>query len=273
MVRIGDFSRLGRISVKALRYYDDIGLLKPVRVDQYTGYRYYSADQLPRLGFINALKEMGLSLEEVATLISNSLTPAQMRDLLILKKGEIRQQLSEGQKRLENVEALLKQIEKEGTVPDYSVVIRKIEPQVVASVRGVLPHYGEVGQFYGEIFKHLARKLVFKPSGPPMLICYDMEYKDRDVDVEVAVPIKKMVAGSDRVKVYALPALEQAACTIHKGSYEKVGEAYSAIMAWMEKNGYQGDGPDREVYLSGPNDSKDPGQYVTEIQFPVKKAG
>ena len=95
MFKIGDFSKLSFATVKTLRYYDEIGLLKPVKVDRFTGYRYYSADQLPRLNYIIALKNMGLSLEEVATLVNNDLTPHQMRDIFILKKGELQQRVKE----------------------------------------------------------------------------------------------------------------------------------------------------------------------------------
>lgn len=272
MLKIGDFSRLSRISVKALRYYDEIGLLKPVKVDQFTSYRYYSADQLPKLNYIVALKNLGLSLEEIGTLINNNLSPSQMRDLFILKQAELRQRVNEEQRRLEQVEKLLKQIEKEGTMPDYQIVVKKVEPQLVAAMRGILPTYGDVGQLYGEIFKHLAKKMIFKPAGPTMLICYDTEYKERDVDVEVVVPIKKSISSSDKVKIYELPALEQAACTIYKGAYEGISEAYNALMTWIETNGFQIAGPDREIYLTSPYDTKDPAKYVTEIQFPIKKA-
>ncbi len=268
MFKIGDFSRLCRISVKALRFYDEIGLLKPVSVDQFTGYRYYSAEQLPRLNYIFALKDTGLSLEEIATLIENSLTPSQMRDIFILKQAELRQRLAEERKRLEQVENLLKQIEKEGKMPDYKIVVKKVEPLMVASMRGILPNYGEVGQFYGEIFKHLAKKMIFKPAAPTMLICHDDEYKEKDVDVEVCVPIKKSVPGSDKVKVYELPEIE-AASIIHKGSYENFSETYGALMSWIEKNGYEITGHDRELYLT--YDANDGSKNVTEIQFPVKK--
>jgi len=269
MFKIGDFSRLSRISVKALRYYDEIGLLKPVQVDQFTGYRYYAADQLPRLHYILALKDTGLSLEEIATLVNNSLNPSQMRDIFILKQAELRQRLNEEQKRLEQVENLLKQIEKEGKMPDYKVVVKKVEPQLVASMRGILPAYGEIGQFYGEIFKYLAKKMIFKPAGPTMFICHDSEYKERDVDVEACVPIKKSIPGSDKIKVYELPGIE-AACTIYKGPLEGISEAYGVLMAWIESNGYQITGPDRELYLTF--DAKDASKNVTEIQFPVAKA-
>ena len=269
MFKIGDFSRLCRISVKTLRYYDEIGLLKPVRVDEFTAYRYYAADQLPRLHYILALKDTGLSLEEIATLTANSLTPAQMRDLFILKQAELRQRLQEEQKRLEQVEKLLQQIEKEGKMPDYKVVVKKVAPQLVASLRGLLPAYGEVGQFYGEIFKYLAKKMIFKPAGPTLFICYDTEYKERDVDVEACVPIKKAVPGTDKIKVYELPGIE-AACTIYKGPYQGISEAYGALMAWIEANGYQAAGPSREAYLT--YDAKAASKNVTEVQFPVVKS-
>ena len=272
MFKIGDFSRLSFVTVKTLRYYDEIGLLKPVEVDRFTGYRYYSASQLPRLNYIVALKNLGLSLEEIATLINNDLTPSQMKDIFILKKAELRQRINEEQRRLEQVEKVLKQIEKEGTMPDYQVIIKKIEPQVIASIRTVLPTYGDVGQLYGEIFGYLGSQGITIPAGPTMFICYDPEYKEKDVDVEAGVPINKTIPSAGRVKVYELPGMEQAACAIYKGPYEGIGEAYSAIMAWVENNGYQITGPDRELYLTSPADTDDPNQYITEIQFPVEKA-
>ena len=262
---------LSRISVKALRYYDEIGLLKPVKVDQFTSYRYYSAEQLPRLNYIVALKSMGLSLEEVATLINNSLSTSQMRDLFILKKGELQQRVNEEQRRLEQVEKLLNQIEKEGIMPDNQITIKNIKPQLVASIRDVLPTYGDSGRLYGEIFKYLGKKMIFKPAGPTMMICHDNEYKENDVDIEAVVPISKKIPGSDQVKIYELPGIEEAACTIYKGPYEGINEAYKAMMAWIESNGYQINGPDRELYFTDPRKVKDPAENITEIQFPVKK--
>ena len=272
MFKIGDFSRLSFVTVKTLRYYDEIGLLKPVEVDRFTGYRYYSASQLPRLNYIVALKNLGLSLEEIATLINNDLTPSQMKDIFILKKAELRQRINEEQRRLEQVEKLLKQIEKEGTMPDYQVVIKKVEPQIIASIRAILPTYGDLGQLYGEIFGYLGSQGITIPAGPTIFICYDEEFKEHDVDVEAGVPISKAIPGAGRVSVYELPGMAEAACTIYKGPYENIGEAYSAIISWVESNGYQITGPDRELYLTSPTDTTDPNQYVTEIQFPVKKA-
>jgi effector-binding domain-containing protein len=271
MFKIGDFSRLSFVTVKTLHYYDEIGLLKPVKVDQFTSYRYYSADQLPRLNYILSLKDLGLSLDEITTLINDNLTPVQMRDIFILKKAELQQRVSDEQRRLAQVEKLLKRIEKEGTMPDYQITIKKLEPILIASVRDTLPTYGDCGPLFGEIYKYLAKKFVFKPAGPPLMLCHDGEYKDHDVDVEIAVPINKKIKESDRVKVYELPGLEQAACTIHKGPYNTVSEAYNAIMPWCEANGYEPISPCREIYFTNPNDTKDPSKNITEIQFPVKK--
>jgi DNA-binding transcriptional MerR regulator len=111
MFKIGEFSRISRVSVKTLRYYDGIGLLTPARVDLFTGYRYYSADQLPRLNRILALKDLGLSLEQIAALLDDDLPPAEIRGMLRLKRVEIQQHLEEEQARLARVEARLKQIE------------------------------------------------------------------------------------------------------------------------------------------------------------------
>jgi effector-binding domain-containing protein len=272
MFKIGDFSKLSFTTVKTLHYYDEIGLLKPVKVDRFTGYRYYSADQLPRLNYIIALKNLGLSLDDITTLITNDLTSHQIRDIFLLKKGELQQRVSEEQRRLDQVEKLLRQIEKEGKMPEYQVVIKKVEPQLFASIRTILPTYGDVGPLYEELIGHLYGS-GGKFAGPTTFICHDPEFKEKDVDVEAGVPIAEAIPTTNRIKVYELPAMEQAACTIHKGPYENIGEAYNALMAWIQENGYQIIGNDRELYLTSPADTQNPNEYVTEIQFPVEKAG
>jgi effector-binding domain-containing protein len=155
---------------------------------------------------------------------------------------------------------------------DYDVTLKKVEPQLIASVRAVMPNYGTLGQLYGEIFGYLGSQGITIPAGPTLFICYDTEFKEKDVDIEAGVPIAKAIPDSGRVKIYELPGMEQAACTVYKGPYENIGEAYSAIMAWAESNSYRITGPDRELYLTSPTDTQNPAEYVTEIQFPVMKA-
>lgn len=270
MFKIGDFSRLSRVSVKALRYYDEIGLLKPAVVDRFTSYRYYSADQLPRLNRIVGLKNLGLPLEEVAQLLTGDLSLAQIRGILRKRQAEIERHLREEQSRLVLVEEWLIQMEKEGTMPAYEVVIKKSDAQIVASIRDVIPTYSDIGRLFGEIFAYLGRQGI-QPAGPPMAIYYDAEYKEQDVDMEAAVPINRELPGTERIAVRRLPAIEQMACVVHQGDYSEISQAYNALMTWIERNSYQITGNNREIYLRGPGQTQDTTSYVTEVQFPVQK--
>jgi DNA-binding transcriptional MerR regulator len=113
MIKIGEFSKLVQVPVATLRYYDQVGLLKPVEVDRFTGYRYYSTSQLPRLHRILALKGLGFSLEQIAAVLAEGLTPEQMRGMLRLRHAQISQFLADLQDQLVEVEARLQQIEPE----------------------------------------------------------------------------------------------------------------------------------------------------------------
>src|SRR5689334_176399 len=119
MIRIGEFSKLVQVPVPTLRYYDQVGLLKPVEVDPMTGYRYYSASQLPRLHRILALKGLGFSLDQIQTVLDEGLTPEQMRGMLRLRHAQISQHLAEAQSQLTEVEVYLQQIEREEQLSPY----------------------------------------------------------------------------------------------------------------------------------------------------------
>jgi len=271
--RIGEFSRFSHVTVKALRYYDKIGLLKPAEVDRFTSYRYYSATQLPRLNRILALKGLGLSLDQIAQLLKDNLSPEQIRGMLRLKQAEIRQQVQEEQARLARVERRLRYIEQEDKMPTYDVVIKKVNSQRVAAVRGVIPSYGEQGQLWDELCAYLAQHKL-KSVGSCFTLYYDEGYKERDVDAEVCepVPADAPLPSQERVKVYELPAVETMACVVHRGSHDGLGQAYIDLLTWVETNGYHITGPNRDVYLRGPESDGDPTTYVTEVQLPVEKA-
>src|SRR5215475_2195954 len=130
MIKIGEFSKLVQVPVPTLRYYDQLGLLKPVEVDRLTGYRYYSASQLPRLHRILALKGLGFSLEQIGAVLDEGLTAEQMRGMLRLRHAQISQQLAEVQSQLVEVEMRLRQIEREATTPAYDVILKQVEPQL-----------------------------------------------------------------------------------------------------------------------------------------------
>jgi effector-binding domain-containing protein len=272
MFKISDFSKLGRVSVKALRYYDELGLLKPAQIDRFTGYRYYSTDQLPRLNRILALKDLGLSLDQIAQLLNLGLPPEEMRGMLRLKQAELAQQAGEVEATLVRIEARLRQIEQEGTMSNYDVVIKKIEPHLMAAVRDVVPTPPDQGRLWYELETYLQQHQA-KPTGPCLTVYHDPEYRERDWDVQVCEPLGARVPETERVRVFELSGIETMACVIHHGPFVTISEAYQAAMRWIEANGYRICGPCREVYLqpSSGNSQTDP-NTITEIQFPVEKA-
>jgi DNA-binding transcriptional MerR regulator len=270
MIRIGDFSRISLVSIKTLRYYDEVGLLHPAKVDDFTGYRYYSFDQLARLHRILALKDLGFALEQIGRLLDEKVTAEQLRGVLKVRKTEIEQRVSEELERLARVEARLKQIEQEDKMDKIDVVVKKVEPLKIASVRETIPTYGEQGGLWGELEGYLATQRV-RPCGPCLTMYHDDEYKEHDVDAEVAEPIAAELRETARVRVRTLPAAEVASA-VHRGPYTELGQAIEAVLKWTEANGYRIIGPEREIYLQPARNGnqKDP-EAVTEIQFPVAK--
>ena len=279
MIRIGDFSKISLVSVKTLRYYDELGLLKPVEVDPFTGYRMYEFHQLERLHRILALKDLGFSLEEIGQLLSENVTPEQMRGMLKLRRTEARQKVQEEAERLDRVEARLRQIEEEEVMSTYEVVIKRIEPQQVAALRGVVPTPPEQGVLWMELGEYLGAQHA-RFGGPCLAVYYDEEYRERDWDIEVCQPVEGTVKATDRIQVKTLPLVETMACAIHHGPFTKIGEAYTAIMKWVDANGYRVTGPAREVYLQPAKEVPEGGdvavsqndpETITEVQFPVAK--
>src|SRR6478736_4632261 len=168
MIKIGEFSKLVQVPVPTLRYYDQVGLLKPVEVDRFTGYRYYSVGQLPRLHRILALKGLGFSLEQIGMVLAEGLTPEQMRGMLRLRHAQLSQQLAEMQNQLVEVEVRLQQIEREEELSTYDVILKQVEPQLVASVRAILPTHSASGSLFGEVYEaivpHVAAALGPRPG-------------------------------------------------------------------------------------------------------------
>ena len=271
MIRIGDFSKLSRVSVKTLRYYDEMGLLKPIAVDTFTGYRLYEYSQLSILNRILALRDLGFSLEEIGRLLDDGLSVEQMRGMLKLRETEARQRVRDEAERLERIRVLLRQIEQEDNMSKYDVVIKSVDEIRVASVRGVVPTPPEQGPLWQELEGYLAMQHV-RPTSACLTLYHDDEFKERDWDVEVCEPIDADLDESTSVKVRTLPALGTLASTIHNGPFVTIGEAYNAIGKWITDNGYRIVGPCRELYLQTPSDnSQNDPSTVTEIQFPVEK--
>jgi DNA-binding transcriptional MerR regulator len=270
MLKIGDFSRISQVSVEALRHYDTMGLLKPAVVDQMTGYRYYKFQQIGRIKRILALKDLGLSLEQIAPMLEGEVTTEQLKGMLKLKQAEIARNIEAEQERLVRVQARLRQIEMEINMPDYEVIIKQVQPQLAATMRRVLPSHPDVVGLFEELIGYIAQHNVTPALG--ITIWHDESYLESGVDAEAAATLKEPVPESDLVKVYELPIANMAS-TVHNGSYNRLNLAYDALNEWIDSNCYRVVGPGRELYhfLQEPV-RRDDESYVTEIQLPVEKA-
>jgi DNA-binding transcriptional MerR regulator len=282
MLSIGDFSQLGQVSVRTLRLYDELGLLKPARVDRFSGYRYYSVEQAPRLNRILMLKELGLSLEQIADLLKNDMSIEQMHEMLTMKRVQIEQELQEGQARLARVEARLRQIEQEGRWENRDIALREVASQRIFSVRQVVPSIDVMYQYrcslFGTLYRWLDRNLI-EPDGLELAIYHNTAYEEQDIDMEAAVMTSSLPAESiilatpgDEVIIRELPGVHEAASIIHQGCPQDVGQAMVALYSWIGENDYSTTGPYREIHLYGKELELEASSPVTiELQIPVKK--
>jgi DNA-binding transcriptional MerR regulator len=272
MLKIGDFSRLAQVSIKMLRHYDDIGLLKPAHIDRFTSYRYYTLDQLPRINRILALKDLGLSLEQIAQMLEADLKTDAVREMLRLKLADLHQELVETEARLTRIENRLKQIELEDKMPDYEIVLKKIEAQRVLSFREIVP--AKIEPLFEEV-KAAVREHRIQVVAPWLAIYHHAGYRERDLDLEVAIPISESVreaiplSDGRQMTIRVVPAMETVICAVWRGDYNGLGGVYTALTKYLTANGYNYLGPAREVYLRGPGDTDDPTDYLTEVQYPI----
>lgn len=273
MFKIGEFSQVSMVPVSALRYYDSIGIFAPAVVDAWSGYRYYTGAQLPVLNRILALKDLGLSLDEIKGVLAEHLGPAELRGMLVLKRVEIGRRVAEDQARLARVEARLRLIEKEGAMPDKEVIVKTIEPLTGLAVREVVPSTEGIAELIqdaiGGVFAN-GLQIV----GPPVMVYHDLEFTPESIDVEVVCPVGAhdggplSTPGSRKLDVRTLEG-GLAAVIVHVGPYEELAGTYQALGSWIEEHGYHIAGPVREIYLTGPDE---PGPPVTEIRMPVAEA-
>lgn len=285
MLRIGEFSRLGQISVRMLRHYDALGLLKPATIDEQSGYRYYSVEQLARLNRILVLRDLGLSLGQISRLLADDLPAAELRGMLILRRADLEQRLEEGRSRLARVEARLRQIEMEGEPSPYDVVVKEVPATTIGSTRMIVPTLAEMSVYrcalYDELYDLLARNRI-EPTHPEYAFYHDVEYLDRDIETETAVAIGSLpgapVVGADRLVLRELPAVSAMATVIHNGGVYDIPQAISALYAWVGANARSPAGSFREVHLLGRENDlirQDPANIdsiVVEIQLPLEGA-
>lgn len=282
MFKIGEFSKLGQVSVRMLRYYDQMGLLKPGHTDKWTGYRYYTIEQLARLNRIVALNGLGLTLQQIGDLLAkdDQLPVERLRGMLMMRRAEIERELQEKQLQLASVEARLQQIEQEDQPSPYEIVVKAVAPLPVASLRQTVPTISQIGYYCLTLYEQLYAGLQahgIAPLSPEVTLYHTDEYRETDIEMEIALPVAAEVLqnppATEQILWHTLPAEDLVAALIFEGQFEEITPAILALLAWVGACRHTVAGPLRELHLSGPaaENHKNPGIVVIELQIPIKK--
>ena len=270
MLKIGEFSKLSRVSVRMLRHYDEIGLLKPAETDCFTDYRYYREDQLPTVCRIAALKDMGFSLADIARILEVYDDREQLERFFSARKAELEALARDTAHKLTLLDAARERLRKEETM-SYNVTIKTIPQRYAATVRMTIPRYEDEGIVWGVLAEDTGR-MNLAPADPCLcaVTFLDGEYKEKDVEVMAWKTVKGSYPDTARVKFRTLPEVTVASC-VFKGGYALTVEVYAAVVAWIEANGYACDGPMFNIYHVSPHETQNPDEFVTEVCYPVRK--
>ncbi|HMG35889.1 MAG TPA: MerR family transcriptional regulator [Blastocatellia bacterium] len=264
MLRIGDFARLAQVSVKALRFYDEIGLLRPTSVDRHTGYRYYDPHLLSRLNHILAFKELGFSLSEILSLFQAPLSDKHLRTILERKRSELRRSIAREKVQLARLEDWLRELPATPREADSPFALKQSPSLLVASVRETLGGYDEAENLFDELQHYLRR---YQRVGQRAAIWHACAASGHSIECEALILLHKPVPQSKRVRVFELPASTTAAA-VHLGEDDTIEDTYRGLRVWIKSQGYNPTGANLEFYWPQAN-SKRPNAYLTEIQFPV----
>jgi DNA-binding transcriptional MerR regulator len=270
MLNIGGFARLGQVSPRMLRHYDETGLLRPGRVDAQTGYRLYDVAQLGRLHRLVALKDLGFTLEQIHPLLDDEVSVEELRGMLRIRRAQIEQDVADDQGRLRRVQAHLRALEGRDTVQIHDVVVKQSEPVRIAEAIGFVPAFGyeNVSPVFVPLFSEVFAYLKEAGVRPGINIAqYEGPADDGSVVLHVGFDLGAQdVLGNDRIQVLDLPVVEVAS-VIHRGTMGEIAPAFEDLMRWTADSGYKSAGPSRELYHEW-ND-EDPSLHVTELQLLV----
>ena len=259
--QIGQFSIMTRMPVKTLRYYHEIGLLVPDRIDQITGYRYYTAEQLERSATIGRLRSLEFSLAAIGEILERMDSGESIESVVTDKHAEVEHRLSE-------LLALDAQLRRMRPAPRVGQVeVRAVPGELVASIR-FTGRYDEIGDRIGELGARVGPLM----TGPPYTLYWNCEYLPEGADLEVCVPLAR-VADAATAECRVVPAADCVA-TIHAGSYETIGNSYSRVFTYISRHSLDSSVPIRERYLKDPihPDVTSPDEYLTEIAVPIVAA-
>jgi DNA-binding transcriptional MerR regulator len=273
MFSIGEFARLGAVSVRTLRHYDEIGLLSPATVDSENGYRGYSADQLGQLHRIVALKELGLSLTQAKRLIGG-ITLEELQGMLALQRAQLEQELVERKNQLRGVEARLRYLAREGAMPADDIAVKTVPPMGVVRIGAAAPGFGpaNVVPVVNQCklrFDELGLPGLVREAGPYM-ICYDDS--GEALIVYVALPVAERPAELPAPAEYVVLPEVEVAFTVRNGSSRDIFPmVYHDLVQWLRAQGCEPHGPGRDIWIHEIHDVADVSQQVFESQMPFSR--
>jgi len=277
MFQIGEFSRIARVSTRQLRHYDELGLLKPMHIDADTGYRYYSATQIPRLNRILVLKDLGLTLDQIMRLMNQNISPAEIHGMLTIRKAQIEQTLHDELSRILNIEDRIKQIEEKGELSDRDVVLKAVPTQHFLSIRQVMPSIHDGFTLMYEINHLFPQRAGKNILGNFAVMFHSDDFDIENVDVEMGflqehMSFEQLTLSKGRVMTLrTLPAVETMATMVCVGITHHVSY-YGTLGSWIEKNNFQLAGSGWEVFLEPLQPGKED-DAIIEIQLPVTRIG
>ncbi len=268
MLTISEFARLGQVSPRMLRYYDENGLLPPAQTDAQTGYRFYEVAQLGRLHRLVALRDLGFTLEQIRPILEDELPAGELRGMLRMRRAQIEQNVADEQIRLRRIEAHLLALERGQPMELHDVVIKQSDPVRVAEAVTTAPGFGieNIAPVFRPLFRQVHAHLVRSEVLPGINIArYEGPAEDGSVTLHVGFDIgAQHFVASEHVHIVDLPAVRVAAL-VHRGTMEDIAPAFEALLHWTKDSGYTLAGPSRELYHHWSED--DPSGHVTELQL------
>lgn len=268
MYRIGEFSKMAKITVKALRYYDEINLLKPEYVDKFTNYRFYTTDQLFKLHYIQSLRQVGLSIPEIKLIINGK----DATRILSMRQKELESEIANSHEQLSRIEFILSGQEEEFLM-NYQATIKQLPECIVYSKKMTVPSYNSYFEVIPQIGKVVTEKYPdIKCTIPEycFIVYLDGEYREKDISIEFCEAIDKMKPDFDDIVFKKIESVE-AVSVMHKGPYDTLQNAYSYAFKWIEENGYIHTNFPRESYIDGIWNKDNVEDWLTELQIPIAK--
>lgn len=266
MLQIGEFSKVCQVSVKTLHHYDKIGLLTPAEVDRFTGYRYYKAEQIDDMNYIQRLKRYGFSLDEIQHLITIS-DKKELVHALRQQKEQLKRKKQEMDMILNELQTHISLFERTGDImtyqKGYTIEIKDSPAMNVLARRGRMG-VDEFGKYYGTLFERVPKERV-TPTGLNGARYYDKEFDRESSDIEVFIGIRE----KDKADEVMKPC--ECAMTVHHGGYSTLSEAYGAVVTWISENGYEIAGAPFDLYIKTQFDSLLPEEWETEVYFPIRR--